>query len=47
MKTIQLNNEFEYMLIQYILETSTDKSIHNILRRLNTLKKMFLQIRDN
>jgi len=47
MKTVQLNNEFEYLIIQYILETSTDKSIHNILSRLNRLKKMFLQIRDN
>ena len=42
MKKIQLRDEIEYMLIQYVLETSKDKSINHILNRLIALKKMIM-----
>lgn len=47
MKTIQLKNEFEYLVIQYIMETSNDKSIDYISKRLNSLKKVFLKINSD
>lgn len=43
MKKIQLRDEIEYMLIQYVLETSKDKSINHILNRLVALKKMIME----
>lgn len=43
MKKIQLRDEIEYMLIQYVLETSKDKSINHILNRLIALKKMNME----
>ena len=43
MKKIQLRDEIEYMLIQYVLETSKDKSINHILNRLIALKKMIME----
>jgi hypothetical protein len=43
MKIFQLKDELEYLLIQYILETSKDKSISHILNRLVTLKKMIME----
>jgi len=42
METIQLKNEFEYLLIQYIMQTSNNRSIDYIAKRLNALKKTFL-----
>ena len=46
METIQLNNEFEYLLIQYILKTTNNKNVFYIYERLNSIKKMCLGCRD-
>ncbi len=43
MKTIQLRDELEFKLIQYILETSKDKSVKYVLNRLEVLKIMIME----
>jgi len=44
MKTTQLRDEVEYMLVQYIMKTSTNRSIDYIVERLNELKKQFVSL---
>jgi len=46
MKNIELKNEFEFQLLQYILLTSKDKSIHHIFERLSSFMKMFQTIKN-
>ncbi len=43
MKIIKTTDELECKLIQYILETSKDKSVKNVLNRLVILKKMIME----